>query len=81
MSAPHSADELLLRFKEHNLQAVFNGHFHGFTERKLGRVTLTTNKCCSISRENHDGTKEKGYFLCTAKDGKVTREFAEVPTT
>ena len=76
---PKNADELLLRFKEHNLQAVFNGHFHGFTERKFGRVTLTTNKCCSISRENHDGTKEKGYFLCTAKDGKVTRTFVEVP--
>ena len=76
---PKNADDLLIRFKEHNLQAVFNGHFHGFTERKLGRVTLTTNRCCAISRENHDGTKEKGYFLCTAKDGKVTRTFVEVP--
>ncbi len=77
---PKNADDLLIRFKDHNLQAVFNGHYHGFTERKLGRVTLTTNKCCAISRENHDGTKEKGYFLCTAKDGKVTRTFVEVPT-
>ena len=77
---PKNADELLIRFKEHNLQAVFNGHYHGFTERQFGRVILTTNKCCAISRENHDGTKEKGYFLCTAKDGKVTRSFVEVPT-
>ena len=77
---PKNADDLLIRFKDHNLQAVFNGHFHGFTERQLGRVTLTTNRCCAISRENHDGTKEKGYFLCTAKDGKVTRTFVEVPT-
>ena len=76
---PKNADELLIRFKNHNLQAVFNGHFHGFTERFFGRVVLTTNKCCAISRENHDGTNEKGYFLCTAKDGKVTREFVEVP--
>ena len=77
---PKNADELLIRFKNHNLQAVFNGHYHGFTERQLGRVTLTTNRCCAISRENHDGTKEKGYFLCTAKDGKVARTFVEVPT-
>ena len=76
---PKNADDLLLRFKEHNLHAVFNGHFHGFTERTLGRVTLTTNRCCAISRANHDGTKEKGYFVCTAKEGKITRTFVEVP--
>ncbi len=76
---PKNADDLLIRFKDHNLQSVFNGHFHGFTERQMGRVTLTTNKCCAISRANHDGTKEKGYFLCTAKDGKVSRQFVEVP--
>jgi hypothetical protein len=75
---PKNADDLLIRFKDYNLQAVLNGHFHAFTERFFGRVTLTTNRCCAISRENHDGTPEKGYFLCTAKDGKVTREFVEV---
>ena len=72
-----NADQVLERFKEYNLQAVLNGHFHGFTERKLGHTTLTTNRCCSHSRNNHDGTKEKGYFLCHAKDGKIERKFIE----
>jgi len=77
---PKNASQLLDRFKEHNLQAVFNGHWHGSTERHVGKVTLTTNRCCSFRRQNHDGTKEKGYFLCHAKDGKVERTFVEVKT-
>jgi len=72
-----NADEVLERFKNYNLQAVFNGHFHASTERKVGNVILTTNRCCSFSRKNHDGSKEKGYFLCQAKEGKITREFVE----
>jgi 3',5'-cyclic AMP phosphodiesterase CpdA len=75
---PSNADELLKKFKSFNLTAVFNGHFHGFTERELGPTVLTTNRCCAISRGNHDGTKEKGYFLCKATTGRITREFVEV---
>ncbi len=75
---PLNADKVLERFTEFNLVAVFDGHFHGFTERASGRTVLTTNKCCAISRANHDGTKEKGYFLCTANEGKIRREFIEV---
>jgi predicted phosphodiesterase len=74
---PANANEVLERFKEHALQTVFNGHFHASTERKVGAVTLTTNRCCSFSRKNHDFSKEKGYFLCQAKDGKVSRQFVE----
>jgi len=72
-----NADAVLERFKDHNLQAVFNGHFHASTERKVGDITLTTNRCCSFSRSNHDGSREKDYFLCQAKDGKITRQFVE----
>lgn len=75
---PKNAAPVLERFKEFNLQAVFSGHWHGFTERKVGQVVLTTDRCCSLRRQNHDGTKEKGYFLCHAKDGKVERRFVEV---
>lgn len=79
---PKNATDLLARFKEFNLRAVFNGHFHGSSERKLGNAVMTTNKCCAISREkNHDGTTEKGYFLCHARDGKIERTFVEVKTT
>jgi Calcineurin-like phosphoesterase len=77
-SRPRNADAVLERFREFNLQAVFNGHFHGFTERHQGGATLTTNRCCAISRANHDGSKEKGYFVCQAKGGAVTRKFVEV---
>lgn len=75
---PGNADDVLNRFKEHNLVAVFCGHFHGFTERKVGKTAITTNRCCSRMRGNHDGTKEKGYFVCDAKDGKIERKSVEV---
>jgi 3',5'-cyclic AMP phosphodiesterase CpdA len=75
---PMNADATLARLLDLNLVAVFNGHFHGFTERTARRTVLTTNKCCAISRGNHDGTKEKGYFLCMAAAGGVQREFVEV---
>ncbi len=74
---PSNADALLDMFRDFNLQAVFNGHYHSFTEKKAGNVTLTTNRCCALKRTNHDGTKEKGYFVCEAKDGRVTRQFVE----
>jgi 3',5'-cyclic AMP phosphodiesterase CpdA len=77
-SRPTNANDLLAVFKEHNLRAVFNGHFHAQTERAWGDAALTTNTCCSFHRANHDFDKRKGYFLCTAKDGKVEREYVQV---
>jgi 3',5'-cyclic AMP phosphodiesterase CpdA len=74
---PLNADALLERFLDFNLQAVFCGHFHGFTERTAGEVTLTTNRCCALKRANHDGTTEKGYFVCDVSNGKVTRRFVQ----
>ncbi len=76
---PTNALKTLDRLRDHNLRAVFSGHWHGFTERRVRAITLTTNRCCSFRRANHDGTKEKGYFLCRAHDGKVSRTFVEVP--
>ncbi len=75
---PANAEAVLDRFKEYNLRAVFNGHYHALTERTWGEVVLTTNRCCAISRQNHDGSPEKGYFLCRARGGKVTHAFVEV---
>jgi 3',5'-cyclic AMP phosphodiesterase CpdA len=75
---PTNADQLLDRFRDFNLQAVFSGHWHGFTERQIRETTLTTNKCCSFRSHNHDGTKEKGYFLCQTRDGAVSRTFVQV---
>jgi len=77
-SRPGNTNDLLGRLIGYNLQAVFSGHFHGFTERVLGDMSLTTDRCCAISRKNHDGTPEKGYFLCRAQAGRITRTFVEV---
>jgi len=74
---PSNADALLDRFRDFNLQAVFNGHYHSFTERQSAGVIITTNRCCALKRNNHDGTKQKGYFVCEAKDGRVSRTFVE----
>ena len=75
---PSNTDAVLERLRGHNLRAVFSGHYHAFTERHAGEITLVTNRCCSISRANHDNSKEKGFFLCEAKEGVVTRTFVEV---
>lgn len=74
---PANADDLLDRFREFNLQAVFSGHYHALTERKAGNIVLTTNRCCALKRTNHDGAKEKGYFVCEATDGRIERAFVE----
>ena len=75
---PANADAMLERFRDFNLVAVFNGHYHGFTERTVRDTVFTTNKCCAIARGNHDKTTERGYFLCRVKSGKIEREFIEI---
>lgn len=76
-----NADLVLDKFKPVNLRGVFNGHYHALTEKTIrGDVLVTTNRCCAFSVNNHDKSKEKGYFVCTAKDDKVTRQFVEVKT-
>jgi 3',5'-cyclic-AMP phosphodiesterase len=76
---PAKSDDLLKRFVKFNLQAVFNGHWHGYTETLLGEATVTTNRCCSRVRRNHDGSPLKGWFVCQARAGKITRRFVTVP--
>jgi len=77
-SRPKNANDLLALFENHNLRAGFNGHFHSKTERPWGDALLTTNTCCSLHRANHDFDPRKGYFLCTAKGGKIEREYVRV---
>jgi predicted MPP superfamily phosphohydrolase len=74
---PLNADDLLHRFYEFNLQAVFCGHYHGYTAREFQHASVTTDKCCSRIRPNHDGTPEKGWFVCQASAGEVKRRFVE----
>jgi 3',5'-cyclic AMP phosphodiesterase CpdA len=74
---PLNAEELLVKLKGWNVRAMFSGHFHGFTECERDGVPVTTNRCCALKRNNHDGSKEKGYFVCETADGKLTRRFVE----
>jgi hypothetical protein len=76
---PLDADELLRRFERFNLQAILNGHWHGYTEARVRGILATTNRCCSRARGNHDGSPQKGWFVCTARAGTITRRFVAVP--
>jgi 3',5'-cyclic AMP phosphodiesterase CpdA len=75
---PLNADELLGKFADVNVRAVFSGHFHGFTERTLNSAIFTTNRCCALKRNNHDKTTEKGFFVCEATGQHVLRSFVQV---
>lgn len=67
-----------------NLRIVFSGHFHGLTESvvpspKQAHVKLLTNRCCSRTRELHDGSKLRGFFRCEAHaDQSVGFEFVPI---
>lgn len=74
---PLNADDLLAKLDGWNVRAVFSGHYHAFTECERAGAPMTTNRCCALKRNNHDGTKEKGYFVCEAVAGKLTRRFVE----
>jgi hypothetical protein len=77
-SRPNNAQALLGHFVDHNLQHVFNGHFHSATTRVWGPCELTTNTCCSLRKKNHDFDPRKGYFLCTTREGAVKRKYIQV---
>jgi 3',5'-cyclic AMP phosphodiesterase CpdA len=76
--------ELLEILSPLNLRIVFSGHFHGLTEAfapapKQSHVKLLTNRCCSRTRELHDGSKLRGFFRCQANaDQSVKFEFVPI---
>ncbi len=75
-SSSLNGEEVLSRFLPFNLRVVLGGHYHARTEVKRGAYALVTNACCSRFAGNHDGAKDKGYWLCRAKaDGTVERSF------
>jgi hypothetical protein len=76
--ASTNANDLLSKLDGVNLRGEFNGHYHARIERRRGDVPLLTNACCSRVRDNHDGSPEEGYLLCTASaDGRLSWEFVE----
>ena len=72
-----NADDLLGHFLDFNLRAVFCGHYHGFSQRLFHSAIITTDRCCSRVRKNHDFSREKGWFVCRTNGGEVTRRFVE----
>jgi 3',5'-cyclic AMP phosphodiesterase CpdA len=72
-----NAEAVLRRFEEHNLRAVFSGHHHGLTQKTHRDISLCTNRCLAFSRGNHDGSKEKGYFIVRATSERVSPAFRE----
>lgn len=75
--APRNADLVLERLLDFNLRGVFCGHWHGLTEHQFHGADVVTNVCCARSRGNHDGSKQKGYWLVRAEAGRLRREFVE----
>lgn len=76
---PLNADALLDKLAILNIRAIYSGHWHAFTEATWRGAACSTDRCCSRYRENHDGSKEKGWFVCTIRGDKIERRFAPVP--
>ncbi|GMV99217.1 MAG: hypothetical protein AMXMBFR84_03560 [Candidatus Hydrogenedentota bacterium] len=73
-----NADEVLGIFAEHNVKLVAAGHYHGNQEEEREGILFTTTACCSTTRDNHDGTAEKGYRLFHVDGETITTEFVVV---
>lgn len=73
-----NADEVLGLFSGHNLKLVAAGHYHGNQEETQDGILFTTTACCSTTRDNHDGTKSKGYRLFHIDNESISTEYVEV---
>jgi predicted MPP superfamily phosphohydrolase len=76
---PMNAGDVIHRLRGHNVQGIFCGHWHGWTEVKSEALPVSTGRCCSWWRGNHDGSPLKGYFLCQIRGEVVSHEFIPVP--
>jgi 3',5'-cyclic AMP phosphodiesterase CpdA len=76
---PLNSNQLLERLGDLNLQAVLSGHWHAFSECRWRNATLLTDSCCSRVRDNHDGSKAKGWLVCEVEGHLLHREFVEIP--
>jgi predicted phosphodiesterase len=74
-----NADDVLGMFKNHNLKLIASGHFHGNQIEEKDGILFTTTACCSTTRPNFDGTKEKGFRVFTLRPDGISHEFVEVP--
>lgn len=74
-----NADGILGLFARHNLRLAAAGHWHGNQVETDKGVLFTTTACCTPTRDNFDGTPQKGFRLFHLQpDGRITTEFVEV---
>lgn len=74
-----NAEEILALFSGHRLRVAVAGHWHGNQVEERDGVLFATTACCSMTRDNFDGTKPEGYrLLHLAPEGTVQTEFVEV---
>lgn len=72
------ADDFLALFKGHNLKACLSGHYHGNQEEIINGILFTTTACLSTTRNNFDGSVDKGYRLFHCRKDTITTEFVSV---
>lgn len=75
ITRPLNAPAVLERFRGYDLRAVFNGHWHGYSLREIGRMQIVNSRCCSWWATNNDGSPFKGFFLCRVKGATLRREY------
>jgi len=75
---PLNARVLLELLAPLSIRAAFSGHWHAFTEKPWQQAVFTTDRCCSRFRDNHDGSKEKGWFVCTVHGNNLERRSVAV---
>ncbi len=73
-----NADAILSLFAGHNLKIVAAGHWHGNQVEEADGVLFVTTACCATTRDNFDGTSEKGYRLFHLAGDSVETEFVVV---
>jgi calcineurin-like phosphoesterase family protein len=76
---PKNADQVLARLSKFNVRSIFNGHWHACTQVMFKDAMISTNRCCSRYRKNHDDSPLKGWYVCEARQGQVSRRFVSAP--
>ena len=73
-----NAEDILALFEGHNLRLVSSGHFHGNQIEERDGVLFMTTACCATTRDNMDGTPEKGYRVYHVDGESISHEFITV---
>lgn len=73
-----NAEEILGVFADRKLRVAAAGHWHGNQVEERDGVLFATTACCAVTRDNFDGTPEKGYRLFHLKEDRAETEFVAV---